>query len=399
MTESARGVSWKALVVRSALILLVAYVAASAFRVYWRRYYLFLPDYVRWTFTPAPAASSPKHIFVLFTDHWEPDSDIVRARKWAARYTALASHHRDADGRPPQHTWFYPGEQYAPDVLTLLRELTNAGLGEVELHLHHKNDTEETLREKLRLAIAQFQQYGFLKTVDGETRFAFIHGNFGLDNSIGPGMCGVNTELKLLRELGCFADFSLPSVYQPSQPDVVNTIYAVKDDARPKSYAQRLPLSRLADGSADLMMFEGPLVFAPTLNVRRLLLDLDDGNIHAAMPASPERVERWVRANVHVPERPDWVFVKLWAHGVSTPDDEEAVVGRHFDEMLTHLERTYNDGTQYVLHYVTAREAYNLAMAAARGATGDPGRYVDHGIAPYSTGAMRLRVKGEQVTN
>ena len=390
--------SWVRILTRSVIALAVIYVGLTAVRVYWRNYYLFLPDYVRWTFTTTPASPAPKHIFVLFTDHWEPDYDLAKARRWADRYTALASRHRDRDGRPPQHTWFYPGEQYAPAILDLLRNLTIAGLGEVELHYHHKNDTEASLRAKLQQAIVEFQQFGFLKTASGDTRFAFVHGNFGLDNSIGPGMCGVSTELKLLRELGCFADFSLPSVYRDSQPDIVNAIYAAKDDDSPKSYRTRLPLSRLRDGSADLMMFEGPLVFAPTLNVRRLLLDLDDGNIHAVMPASAARVERWVRANVHVPERPDWIFIKLWAHGVSTAEDEEEVVGPHFDEMLTELERHYNDGTHYVLHYITAREAYNLAMAASRGVAGLPAQYADIGIEPYLTGSRRP-VRQEGVTN
>jgi hypothetical protein len=57
--------------------------------------------------------------------------------------------------------------------------------------------------------------------------------------------------------------------------------------------------------------------------------------------------------------------VKVFAHGVSTAADEDAVLGPRFDATLTELEQHYNDGRAYVLHYVTAREAYNLAMAAA----------------------------------
>src|SRR5262249_53491327 len=245
--------------------------------------------------------------------------------------------------------------------LGVLRDLTRDGFGEVELHFHHGRDTSASLTAKLRHAIERFQEYGFLQTQQGETRFAFIHGNFDLDNSIGPGMCGVSNELKILHDLGCFADFSLPSIYRQSQPNIVNTIYAAKDDDRPKSYDRRLPLGSLTDGSADLMMFEGPLIFAPSLRIRRLFLDLDHGNIQAAKPASPGRIDQWLRANVHVPERPDWIFIKLWAHGVSSASDEEATVGADFDATLTALEQNYNDGTRYALHYVTAREAYNLA--------------------------------------
>lgn len=372
--------------------LALIYVMTFAVRIYVRRYYLFMPDYVSWSLTRSPAVEGTKHIFVLFTDHFEADSDGARARRWAQRYVSLAQRHRDGGGRPPQHTWFVPGEQIEPDVLSVLHDLTRDGLGEVELHFHHDHDTAASLTVKLRQGIERFQRYGFLKTQKGETRFAFIHGNFDLDNSIGPHMCGVSNELKLLRDLGCYADFSFPSVYRQSQPNIVNAIYAAKDDDQPKSYNRRLPLSSLTNGSADLMMFEGPLVFAPSLRIRRLFLDLDDGNIHAVMPASPRRVDHWIRANVHVPERPDWIFIKLWAHGVSSLEDEEATVGADFDATLTALEQNYNDGTQYALHYITAREAYNLAMAAARGAKGPPEQYLDGDIAPYVTGSRRTDV-------
>jgi hypothetical protein len=36
-----------------------------------------------------------------------------------------------------------------------------------------------------------------------------------------------------------------------------------------------------------------------------------------------------------------------------------------------------------VLHYITAREAYNLARAAAEGARGEPDAYLDAYVARY----------------
>jgi hypothetical protein len=163
-----------------------------------------------------------------------------------------------------------------------------------------------------------------------------------------------------------------------------------------QSYDRRLPLSALRDGTADLMIFEGPLIFSPSLNPRHLMLDLDDGDIHDAEHASPARADRWIRANVHVPERPDWVFVKLFAHGISTPGDVEAVVGSDYEEMLSYLEREYNDGTRYVLHYITARQAYNLARAAAEGATGQPHEYLDAYVPPYAANAARRGGRGPE---
>jgi hypothetical protein len=239
-------------VVLAILALIVAYVGATAVRVYSRKYYIFAVDYLRWTATasPAPSAGKPTEVFFFFTDHYELGPSAERVRKWGERYRALASRHHDADGRPVQHTWFFPGEQGSPDIFAALRDLTTAGLGEVELHLHHDHDTEATLRAKLQSAIADLQTYGFLKTIDGKTSFAFIHGNWGLDNSNGPRFCGVATELKLLREVGCFADFTFPSIYWNAQPPFVNTIYAAKDDDQPKSYKRRLPLATLFNGGA-----------------------------------------------------------------------------------------------------------------------------------------------------
>jgi hypothetical protein len=152
-----------------------------------------------------------------------------------------------------------------------------------------------------------------------------------------------------------------------------------------------MPIAALGDGSAELMMFEGPLIFAPSLNIRHLFVDLDDGDIHGVGHASPARVDRWIRANVHVPSRPDWVFVKLFAHGISTSEDAEACLGEDFDVALSYLESTYNDGTQYVLHYITAREAYNLARSAGEGVVGPPQQYMNAYVKPYEANARGSR--------
>ena len=379
---------------RAVVLIAAAYLGATAVRVYERNYYLFLPAYARWAFSAeTPPASGPTHIFFLFTDHFEPDYDPVKTREWAVRYTQMASHHHDADGRELQHTWFYPGEQPDAEIFTTLQGLVHAGLGEVELHLHHGDDTADTLRVLLDWSIPIFQQYGFLKTVDGRTAWSFIHGNFALDNSNGAWICGVNDEIRLLHEKGCYCDFDFPAVYEASQPPSVNTIYAAKDDDLPKSYAKTYPLSTLRDGTADMMIFEGPLVLAPSLSLRHLFVDVEDGDIHPAVPATARRVDEWVRAGVHVPGRPDWIFIKVFAHGVSSPEEEQEIVGPDFDNALTYLERNYNDGRHYVLHYVTAREAYNLAMAAAEGKTGDPVQYFDATVPPYiSTAPRRLEM-------
>ena len=50
------------------------------------------------------------------------------------------------------------------------------------------------------------------------------------------------------------------------------------------------------------------------------------------------------------------------------------------------LNEQFNDGKQYRLHYVTARQAFNIAKAAEDGKTGDPSQWLDYRVAkqPHS---------------
>jgi len=48
--------------------------------------------------------------------------------------------------------------------------------------------------------------------------------------------------------------------------------------------------------------------------------------------------------------------------------------------MFEYLQTAYNDGTRYRLHYVTAREMYNIAKAAEAGERGEPGDFRDFRI-------------------
>jgi hypothetical protein len=52
-------------------------------------------------------------------------------------------------------------------------------------------------------------------------------------------------------------------------------------------------------------------------------------------------------------------------------------------QLHAHLAKRYKDGSAWRLHYVTAREAYNIVKAAEAGKTGDPANYRDFEIAPY----------------
>ncbi len=367
---------------RLLLIAIVLYIALWAMRIASRKYYVWLPGYLTWALISTEPSPAPVHLFFFFADHFEPGERYDLTERWLNEYPQLASRHRDSTGRPPQHTWFYPAEQPIDRNLLALQKLVSAGYGEVELHVHHANDTQESARLRFQRGIAYLQQFGFLKTPDGTTHFAFVHGNWGLDNSNGVEFCGANRELEMLRQLGCFADFTFPSIQWQSQPPSVNNIYQATDDDRPKSYAQGVPLQRGVKPAGDLMIFQGPLLLVPSWHAT-LFVAIDDGNIHPAAPVGPDRVDTWVRSRIHVNGRPDWQFIKVHGHGAESPDDATESLGPRFDAALSHLEKQYNDGARYILHYITAREAFNLARAAADGKTGDPQQYYDYLIPRY----------------
>ena len=212
------------------------------------------------------------HILFCMVDHFEPISagstrtqERKRMRDWLERYPALAHRHKDSDGRPPQHTWFYPAENYDPEYLDDLARLCRQGLGEIELHLHHGNDTSTSLREKLQKAISDFARHGALVTQETPPRhvYGFIHGNMALDNSMNDSaLCGVNDEITVLKDTGCYADFSLPTAPAISQTRTVNTIYYATDDpnqAKSHDTGIDVKVGRLPSG--DLMIVQGPLAF------------------------------------------------------------------------------------------------------------------------------------------
>jgi hypothetical protein len=46
------------------------------------------------------------------------------------------------------------------------------------------------------------------------------------------------------------------------------------------------------------------------------------------------------------------------------------------------LAREFDDGERWRLHYVTAREMYNVARAAMDGKSGDPAAWFDYRVPP-----------------
>lgn len=330
-----------------------------------------------------------KHLMFLSVDHFEPraDADVTA---WVEGYPRVAKRFTDAGGNHPKHTWFYEREE--PGVLDALGGLCREKLGEIEVHLHHGHDTADGLREKLERRKRIYAEHGALVTAEASPRhtFGFIHGKWSLDNSRGNEHCGVNNEITVLRECGCYADFTFPA-WGRMQPRKSRAIYyAIDDPQQSKSYDDGPDAQVGKSVKEGLMIISGPsslsgfprklIPFSPVawLADRMRLTCALDGHL----PPWPGRIDRWVRANVHVKGQPDWVFVKVHTHG-ARPANYGPFLETWAQRLHAHLTSRYNDAVAWRLHYVTAREAYNLVKAAEAGRTGDPEAYRDFEIAPY----------------
>ncbi|MBB1472363.1 right-handed parallel beta-helix repeat-containing protein [Luteimonas sp. MC1782] len=372
-------------------VLALAAMAAGAVLVRRRNVTGWLAAYLRQDWRAPVPPGTTRHLMFCFVDHYEPAwgnpgraREDMRVARWLDELPRLCASHRDSEGRPPMHTFFYPEEEYRPEHLDALATLCRMGLGEIEIHLHHDNDTEAELRHKLsRFTELLARDHDALPRdpVTGQPRWAFIHGNWALDNSHPSGRhCGVDNELIVLREEGCYADFTFPAAPDPCQTSTINRIYYAKDDpCRPKSH-DRGPRVRVGgSGSGDLMLVQGPLGFRWKSRKFGLVPRIENADIRAVAPPTTDRIDAWVRTGIHVEGRPEWIFVKIHTHGAEDCD-MDTLLGDAMHKAHSHLESRYNDGREWKLHYVSAREAYNIAKAAEAGMQGDPGLYRDHAI-------------------
>jgi hypothetical protein len=334
-----------------------------------------------------PEPQGTRHLLFALCDHYEPlwgDASRERGRerveRWTQGYARAFGEFRDADGRPPRHTFFFPGEQYQPEYLDGLGELVRGGFGEVEVHLHHDGDDAPKLRQDLENYLAAYQRHGHISNGDdGRPRYAFIHGNWCLANSRADGRwCGVDSELEVLFGTGCYADFTFPSAPDQTQPNIVNRIYwPLGDPRRARAHETGEParVGRVWDDR--ILMIQGPLALAR--RGRGFAPRIESGALSAKDPGSLERLKTWVAQGIHVEGRPEWIFVKVHTHGA--PEAQaEALLGEPGRELHRALGRHFNDGERYVLHYVSAREMFNIALAAMQGFSGNPDRYRDHSL-------------------
>ncbi|HFD87759.1 MAG TPA: hypothetical protein ENJ35_08815, partial [Gammaproteobacteria bacterium] len=266
------------------------------------------------------------HVMFAFTDHFEPQwerpdrkKEDQRVSVWEKKYPELAMKFTDADGRHPVHSFFYPEEEYRQEHLRKLERICNQGMGEIEIHLHHDDDTEDNFRNVMQGFIKTLHEKHGALSIDPKTLkpvFSFIHGNWALDNAHPEGhWCGINNEITILKELGCYADMTLPSAPDPCQTSTINSIYYVKDDPQHcKSHDIGQPVQVNGRRWGDLLCVQGPLGFNFRNRKWGFLPRIENADVSFSAKPTPDRVDLWVDTAVQVEGRPEWVFIKVHGH-------------------------------------------------------------------------------------
>ena len=341
-----------------------------------------------------PRKSGVRHLIVALADHFEPaispeggqkrvsrEEQELRLESWRQEYAKVADRWRDSDGCPFVHTYFYPAEQYDEGLLEMLADHCHSGWGEIEIHLHHgiaEPDTAEETRRLLsdfRDRLAYRHHCLAMDQNSEQPRYGFVHGNFALANSAGGRFCGVDSEMQILAETGCYADFTLPTATRhPSQTAKINALY---ECALPLE--QRAPQRKgidLCSGRAPKifpLIVQGPVLLDVKRSVGMRRLVIENGAITGPNPMSLDRLQLWKQADIHVYGRPDWLFIKLHCHSMD-PRQNDAVIGTAFQNFLQELV-TGAPMRREILHFVSAREMTNICMAACDGKDGNPGQY------------------------
>jgi hypothetical protein len=192
----------------------------------------------------------------------------------------------------------------------------------------------------------------------------------------------VNNELDVLMEEGCYADFTFPAWRHTAQPRSVNRIYyAVDDPARAKSYDSGEPARVGKRDQPGLLLIQGPLAPYVERKQGRFTVSVDDADLAGYRRYAPARLDRWVRTGIHVAGRPDRIFIKLHTHGAADRN-REVLLGTDLDALFSDAEARYNDGERYRLHYVTARQMYNVIKATEAGVELPPAHLRDYAMPP-----------------
>ena len=260
------------------------------------------------------------HLIIGIADHFEPSilsgmpgasadqhEQERRVEHWCQEYPKMADVWRDSDKHPLRHTYFYPTGQYYKPLIERLADHCRCGWGEIEIHLHHGVTAPDT-PENTRRTLVEFRyvlvRHGRLSRIESHElpRYAFVHGNWALANSDRGRCCGVDEEMQILAETGCFADLTLPSAPHPAQVKKINSLYECSGPLdRRAPHRQGRDLRCGYPPARFPLIIQGPLMLNFSRKSRAWpFLRIDNGALTGANPPTVSRLHLWRKAQITV---------------------------------------------------------------------------------------------------
>ncbi len=382
MSNSKQTNSKKIKSLKAKALIIVMTIAIGGYainRVVEKNIHLWLPEYI-WSIidktNPVYSIDQGKHLMFLIADHHEhplEDGDAkISATNWYDDYRSVVDGITDSYGNPFRYTWFYPyDDERTPSALVVVNQMVYDGYGELEFHWHNSHVTATQFRKELESGVNWFNGFGAMKTAEKNSRsaFGYVAGNWNLDNGLmrPSKMDGPTYEIRDLKSLGGYADFTFPN-HSASQSHWFSSLYYVKDDESPKSYDEGKRAS-VEESHDDFLIFQGPT----SLDFRTRATEY--GTLESWWRGDwGSRIENWWKNSPYVIGKPAWRFIKVYTHGVQSKD---LILSDDFKGLLKKLV-TFCEENNIKLHFVSAREAFNILKAAETDAPGDPEQYRDY---------------------
>lgn len=232
------------------------------------------------------------HIIYMHADHFEPGScslDICneRLKIWTNDlkklkikpslfvFPSLLMDYRDGKiiTRPSSLT---------PTIIKYLKPMENNG-ADINLHIHHERWTTSSVTTEpwitlLREKKVTDEQMLITHIIDVKkvfedvgidmTSWGFVHGMWGL-NASDTRVCNIENEIIILKEYGCFGDFTFPAGRPRCTPDM-SGIFSVPNRIGKKIYNAGFKLKK---GKNILQEQKNFLIFYPTESYFYISLD------------------------------------------------------------------------------------------------------------------------------
>jgi hypothetical protein len=193
--------------------------------------------------------------------------------------------------------------------------------------------------------------------------------------------CGVDDEMQILADTGCYADFTLPSAPDLAQTAKINSVYECSLPLdRPAPHRRGRNLRRGCTPANFPLIIQGPLMLRFNGEV---LPRIENSELSRRNPPTVDRFRLWCQAAIGVDGHPDWVFVKVHCHGLDERD-LPVMHGTTIQRFLSELTALSRETKLFQVHFATARQLTNMVLAACDGRDGNPASYHDYRLKPIT---------------